>query len=300
MRSAWLKWARGVEHQQVMARATREHQQSGISNLYERCDNAGDATDPLLRMHWHLAEAATVPERWGVLLGDVFTNFRAALDHAMWAAVLRHSGPPDRAEDVQFPIALEPRKMKNPRQKLRSLVAPAVWEMIETVQPMLLDDPQRHELETLRWGSNIDKHRFLHVAARAYVDVGPVIVRPDVAELEVVDEWRAPGQVQVGDVVAGLTLRRSSEGQGVDLCATLAHTFVLQVGDAPPAWVPLADAMEAVNEYVLSVIFAFADLLGEDLPDPDSLELGMEHAAVAPEFEGHPLRGGAAPTDPPL
>lgn len=299
MRSAWLKWARGVEHLQVMARATRERQQSCVPNRYERCDNARDDTDPLIRMHWHLAETEPIPERWGVLLGDVLTNFRGALDHAMWSAVLQYSGRPDRPEDVQFPITREPGKMKNPRQKLKPLVAPAVWEMVERVQPVLLDDPQRHELETLRWGSNVDKHRSLHVAARAYVDVGPIIVRPDVGELEVVDEWRAPGRVQVGDVVAGLTLRRSAEAQEVDLCPTLAHTFVLQVGELPLAWVPLADAMEAVKDYVLSVIIAFAELLGEDPPDPDSLELGLEHAAVAPEFGGRSLQWGAVSTAPP-
>ena len=172
MRSAWLKWARGVEHQQVLARAMRERQQAGAWNRYERCDNASDHRDPFVRVHWHLAEAEPIPERWGVLLGDVFTNFRAALDHGMWTAVSQHSGPPERAEDVQFPIAREANRMRNPRQKLRPLVGPAVWKIVEEVQPYLLEDPQRHPLETLRWASNVDKHRFLHVAARAFVDAG--------------------------------------------------------------------------------------------------------------------------------
>lgn len=290
-----MKWARGVEHQQVLARATRERQQSGIPNRYERCDNAGDAADAFLRMHWHLADVEPVPERWGVLLGDVFANFRAALDHTMWAAVVQHSGLPGRPEAVQFPITREPGKMKNPRAKLRPLVAPAVWDLVEKVQPVHLDDPQRHELETLRWCSNVDKHRVLHATARSYVDAGPVVVRPDVGELELVDEWLAPGQVQIGDVVAGLTLRRSTESQGVDLGPTFAHTLVLQVGEEPPAWVPLADAMEAVKHYSFSMIVAFAELLGEELPDSSSFELGSEHAAVAREFGGRSLHWSAAP-----
>ncbi len=290
MRSAWLKWARGVEHQQVLARVTRERLASGVPDRYERCDNAADSDDPFLRMHWHLMEAESIPERWGVLLGDVFTNFRAALDHAMWAAVGQHSGLPERAEDVQFPIVRDSTRMKGPRQKLRVLVAPAVWKVVEEVQPHLLENPQRHQLETLRWMSNVDKHRFVHVATHAFVDVGPVIVRPDLHELQFMDEWRAPGHVEVGDVIAGLTLLRSAEPQGVDLAVTLAHTFELQVGEDPRAWVPLADAMEAVKDYVLAVILNFTELLGEDYPNPESLELGLEHASVAPEFGGRALR----------
>ena len=231
------------------------------------------------------------PSAWGVLLGDVFTNFRAALDHGMWTAVSQHSGPPERAEDVQFPIVREASRMRNPRQKLRPLVVPAVWEIVEEVQPYLLEDPQRHQLETLRWASNVDKHRFLHVAARAFVDVGPVIVRPDASELQVTEDWRAAGHVEVGDVVAGLTLQRSVESQGVDFSATLAHTFVLQVGESPQSWVPLVEVMEAVKDSVLAVVLRLTLALDEEVPSPEGLELGRDHAAVAPEFGGLSLWG---------
>jgi hypothetical protein len=224
-RSAWLKWARGVEHQQVLVRVMRERQKSGSLNKYLRCDNAGDQDDSLVRVHWHLAEADPIPERWGVLLGAVFTNFRATLDHAMGAAVEQQSGQPERPEDVQFPIVREASRMNVPRRRLRSLVSPEVWDAVEEVQPHHPKDPQRHQPETLRSGSNVDKHRFLHVAAPAFD--GPMIVTPDLHDVEVVDDWRLPDQAGVGDVVAGLTMRRSMETQGVHLGATLAHTWIL-------------------------------------------------------------------------
>ncbi|MDN5929688.1 MAG: hypothetical protein L0I24_01240 [Pseudonocardia sp.] len=69
----------------------------------------------------------------------------------MWAAVVQHSGLPERAEEVQFPIVRDATKMKGSRQKLQKTVAPAVWEVVEKVQPHHLEDPQRHQLETLRW-----------------------------------------------------------------------------------------------------------------------------------------------------
>jgi hypothetical protein len=80
MRSAWIKWARVVEHQRVLARAMRES--SAVkSHEYVRVDNARDTEDPLVRVHWRLRILEPFPERWSVLLGDVLTNFRAAMDH---------------------------------------------------------------------------------------------------------------------------------------------------------------------------------------------------------------------------
>jgi hypothetical protein len=102
MRSAWIKWARGVEHQRVLARAMRES--SAVkSHEYVRVDNARDADDPLVRVHWRLRILEPFPERWSVLLGDVLTNFRAAMDHTFWAAAVSHSGQPEKPQRVTFP-----------------------------------------------------------------------------------------------------------------------------------------------------------------------------------------------------
>ncbi len=53
MRSAWIKWARAMEHQKVLARATREFR-TVDSYEYVRTDNNGDRDDPLVRVHWQL------------------------------------------------------------------------------------------------------------------------------------------------------------------------------------------------------------------------------------------------------
>lgn len=91
-------------------------------------------------------------------------------------------------------------------------------------------------------------------------------------------------------MVAGLKLLRSVESQRVDLGATHAHTFVLQIGESPESWVPLVAVMEAVTDFVLAVVLRLTGALGEEVPSPESLELGPHHAAVAPEFGGLSLR----------
>src|SRR3712207_5209719 len=65
MRSAWLKWARGVEHQKALAAETRQRDHLG-GYQFDRTDNLNDPTDPLVRMHWRLRIVEPYPERWGV------------------------------------------------------------------------------------------------------------------------------------------------------------------------------------------------------------------------------------------
>lgn len=176
------------------------------------------------------------------------------------------------------------------RKDLQPRVAPGVWDLVEAAQPHHLAAPQRHPLETLRWASNIDKHRFPHVVARAFQTVGPILVRSAGTTLQVLSEEWNRGHVEVGDVVAAATLRRPAGAREVDIAVTFAHRFELRVGEQPPAWVPLPEVMEAVTEQVLTILGGLAGVLAEALPAPDSLRAGTEHAAVAPEFGGRTVR----------
>ena len=133
VRSAWIKWARAVEHQKMLARAMREFS-SVNSYEYVRTDNAQYGDDPVISMHWRAVVKVSHPERWSVLLGDVFNNLRAALDHAFWAAVHAHSGPPPRPERIEFPIRPSEAKGKDKAKELAALVAPDVWRVVDAVQ----------------------------------------------------------------------------------------------------------------------------------------------------------------------
>src|SRR5438477_6755077 len=134
MESGWSKWARAVEHQRVLARRTREYLATDPYS-YERCDNLGDATADLVRMHWRLNVRQVPPQQWSVLLGDAVANLRDALDHAMWAAVHAHSGPPGNPKQIEFPITADAATFQKVAKKLQPLVAADVWDMVERVQP---------------------------------------------------------------------------------------------------------------------------------------------------------------------
>lgn len=278
MRSAWLKWARAVEHQKTLARETWLFAEKD-SYEYIFFNNSGAPTDPLVKMYWRLKIKEPYPERWSILIGDALTNLRAALDHALWFAVLAQSGPPTtwavKPERVQFPIASTEQKFKDPDKTLAPMVSPDIWDVVKAVQPFH-GGAHAHTapLEILRWLSNVDKHRAVHIVGRTHVDLGPVLLASP-SPLEVVEEWRLEGPAEDGAVVARLKLKRPTNSQPIDVAPIFAHEAALQICDAPQAtYRDLASVMDVMKEHVFGVLAAFSTQLG--IAPPDGLDLGTE------------------------
>jgi hypothetical protein len=285
LRSAWVKWARGVEHQKAFAREMREFD---LDNSYEYAQwdnyrNLGD--DPLVRFYWTLRVKKPYPERWSLLLGDVVTDFRAALDHAMYDAVLAHSGAPERPQDIEFPIyPTNAKGFRDRKRKLAPLIALEVWEMVEMIQPFHGGDvAHTSPLEILRWLSNVDKHRQVHVIGRTAVDVAPMEVSAEVP-IEIVHQWRKEGEVQDGSVMGRLKFRRPETAQSIDVLPFLAFEASIQINDQPVEYRPLASAMEVIRAATLDILIAMAQLL--DAPFPEGLELGDGHDTHAADRGG--------------
>jgi hypothetical protein len=288
MRSAWNKWARAVEHQRILARATREF---AADDTYEyvRWDNAADASDPLIRIHWRLKIKKPFPERWSLLIGDVLTNLRAALDYAFWAAAVRHSGQPAKPTQLQFPIHTSASNFTRTERTLRPLVAPDIWTLIEQMQPFHGSDrAHTAPLEILRWLSNIDKHRFVHVVGRNTIDLNLTRIESPVP-LEIVEEWRHEGQVEGDDtVVMRLKLKRAASNERfiADVTPFFAYFASLQISDNPVEFRALHGVMEVMTNGVLEVLTAVTVLLELPMPDSTGFELGADHDQILPEHGG--------------
>lgn len=289
MRSAWLKWARGVEHGKYLARATREFTATSDRYKYVRFDNADDHSDPLVRMHWTLRTSSTYPERWSVLLADAIGNFRAALDHCFWYAAVEFSGSPARPERVMFPICSTGKDFHKRASDLEQLVDPAVWKVVAAVQPLrggslAHTDP----LEILRWLSNVDKHRALHVVGSTFVDLGAALIG-SVTPLEVVERWVREGSARDGDVVARLKIRRPLSNQEIDVVPTFAHLPTIQISENPVEFRGLGSAINVISERVTQVLYAMMSELGLALPDLEQLETGAENDSILPDAGGEVL-----------
>jgi len=132
---------------------------------------------------WICESDHQVPIQFSVLMGDVLSNARAALDHLAFVACDGMSRPRDQQGRIQFPI-FDRRKRYRDRQygakaRMIGFARPGAKTVFESLQPYKrshpwherhppsprLYDPHRHPLYWLAVLSNIDKHRHLHFAS---------------------------------------------------------------------------------------------------------------------------------------
>lgn len=105
---------------------------------------------------------------WGLILGDVIHNLRAALDHLVWQLVILNGEKPRRQN--AFPIIGTKSEYwevsKGHSESVRDYRLRGVAEdhraFIDIVQPFIAGDDPQTALVHLSWLSNTDKHRVIH------------------------------------------------------------------------------------------------------------------------------------------
>ncbi|MGB7872198.1 MAG: hypothetical protein WBM01_28695 [Mycobacterium sp.] len=142
-------------------------------------------------------QAPTIPHDWAVVTGDILTNVRAALDHAVFPHVRAHA-PEVRPWKIQHPIEDTRGKFE---AKTAGWSSENVRKVIDEAQPYQFDDPSGHPLRILRELVNIDKHRDLVVSTYAM----------DAFEVALDDlyEVASPTQVYKREMVPGAVVARA-------------------------------------------------------------------------------------------
>ncbi|MFD6356632.1 hypothetical protein [Nocardia tengchongensis] len=108
-------------------------------------------------------------EEWGLVVGDILTNLRHSLDHALFGHITaRHPNLTERErQKIQYPAVKEPTKWREQEKRYADptdpWVAAPVWAVIEANQPFHIPDPSLHQLYLLSKLAGQDKHRTLHV-----------------------------------------------------------------------------------------------------------------------------------------
>ncbi|MFL0288808.1 hypothetical protein ACJH6H_26555 [Mycobacterium sp. SMC-21] len=162
------------------------------------------------------------PAEWGLIVGDILTNLRAALDHAVVGhAAKLHTLTEAEERKLNFPILLNkdqwlgspavqqtattPAKPKvdSVQKKLVNYVDSAVLAAIETCQPYHFATPHDHPLAGLNDLVNRDKHREIQVVS--YVTKALDVTKSDV---EVVRTDITDAPMVDGATAAVLTVRR--------------------------------------------------------------------------------------------
>lgn len=169
----------------------------------------------------------------GLMIGDVLSNLRAALDHLAFQLV-RHpltpgEGKPPRDREIAFPICDDPAKFKDAEWKIRG-AAPGVDAHIERLQPYpdrsspILFGPSR--LGVLRDANDWDKHRLVHLVENELSSVG--LLHPERVESFTP---RDPGRLEANAEIARYKVR-SDLDPDVDVGFYLATDVTFEEGPA--------------------------------------------------------------------
>lgn len=158
------KIERAYEHLQSLQAEVERWVQTYPYGLRHKVEDEG-------RRHSGTLEVYGQPDNvvFGLLIGDCAQNFRAALDHLVFAVARDRLTPADlkEAEDgLAFPITKSQATWTAAlgRGRLKGVGQGVVAE-IERRQPKETPDPSQHLLAVLHWLNNRDKHRLIHTIA---------------------------------------------------------------------------------------------------------------------------------------
>lgn len=158
---AWLKLARAQEHaeqlNQLRERFLSAHPY-GIAGHFDT-----DTSEYVFRI-----EVLQHPSpSFGLLIGDIVQNLRAALDHIAWEFVKVNGETPDRG--TQFPILVDATDYEGKTSGRVKGMSDSAKTFIEKSQPFNTrpNDPKAHSLWLLNELARIDRHQVLHTTTIA-------------------------------------------------------------------------------------------------------------------------------------
>ena len=157
-----------------------------------------------------------VPDKVGIVLGDLLGNLRAALDHCAWRAACRHLGREpsgtEKASRVAFPIEGSAERFE--KHATVALVSDEARDLMRACQPFPSHRSTRaRHLAVLKNLVNVDKHREIHTAVGVVVsDPGPEVVVEGARHLGTLpgDEVLVPGSLVATILLGPESLRPDS------------------------------------------------------------------------------------------
>ena len=166
LRSSIKKVSHAEKHIQALYKATTDWHRDPPYVLF------GSSTPyepglPYIQFDFQIASVREPPDTLGLIVGDVLTNLRAALDHIAWQLAILNLGrepTPKEAPDIHFPIALSHPKFKTARMVSKGYLTHAQQLVVRRHQPYRLKryTPHLQALAVLNQLVNADKHRITH------------------------------------------------------------------------------------------------------------------------------------------
>ncbi len=243
--SAHAKLHRGDEHLQTLNDAIQEW---GHPDSYEQIAKY----NPERTVYGLGFKFVRKPDfiRWGLMAGDVLSNYRDALDHLVYGlAVSIHGDPPPKSGSLQFPIVDSDANWEGAikRNRLHGL-SDSMITAIKAAQPCNRTDRGGELLARLRNLSNPDKHQKIHLAAFGVQD----LKKASISGLESDGELRiSDDPIEDGAPFAWLIFPESHpSSMEVDLRLTAR----VRLTDEPPSGPALVVVLKDIRDEVIRIV----------------------------------------------
>lgn len=137
---------------------------------WQTADHALDPSLAVVKFIVHLKEMLP-SEDWGLIVGDILTNLRAALDHTVYGHIdCKGLITGANRSLLYFPVAQHPNEWPSKQTQLAPLIDSAVLAVIEQHQPYQHQPVAEDVLVVLSSLVNHDKHRALRVITHTSED----------------------------------------------------------------------------------------------------------------------------------
>ncbi len=212
MRDAFLKLNRARLHQSTLEAEIELFQQRGPCRWsYVASDNQLDRSTVTIEVIAEVREKT--PAGWGLIVGDILTNLRASLDHAVFAVAAGRaqlSNTDERA--LMFPIATDEAHWIRSSAKIAPHLARAVMNVVSESQPFRTTEPGTNPLALLNSLVSRDKHRAIQIVTS--VSTGMKVVSAE--GIEILRTLVEPGPLLTGMVGAQVIVRKPHSPRGIE------------------------------------------------------------------------------------
>lgn len=222
--SAWYKWARAVTHAHALDKDILDFIQN--TDLKSFTLRVGEYNGKRHGFPVEVATAAALPKPWGLLLGDVVSNYRSALEHVAWAVVARGKQArltKKQAKSVAFPIASTRDDFNSGIPWMLPGATRADVARIRKYQPYKAGVRliASHCLTVLKILSDHDKHRTIQPVALLPTTVMHKVSKThDCVPLLVSPKLREPRILNVGTEIGFLRVRKTGPNPEIEMHET--------------------------------------------------------------------------------
>lgn len=212
------------------------------------------------------------PTEWGLAVGDLLVDLRCALDYAVYALAIEHSGEPvpTWAHRLEFPITItETRWGEAIRRHSLDGLNDAAIEFIKSVQPWQgQEDGSNGALAALDELVGINKHRFI-ATVWSRLHALNLTLKTEGMQIEDMTGFSIPGELKDGAVLATFRLVASHKAK-IQIETSLATVVVIE--PTSKGWLRIDDFFPKIGAFVEYLVGELEGFLtpGHEAPSPDA------------------------------